>query len=247
MGLTIHYHLQTTLTDHRDVRALVTSLREAAAAMPFQQVGPVKEFRDREADYNQSGRDDEDRWLKIQARRHLEVGDRDIAVKPRHIIAFTVLPGAGCEPANFGFCQFPKHVEVAIPGSAVRRHATGLHGWSWGSFCKTQYASDPRCGGVKNFLKVHVNLVRLLDLAAAMTQMTVEVDDEAHYWERRDPKALVNTVGDWNQYVAACAGTIKDLAEREGVAVESAIAGFPNFEHLEAKGLDRLRRSGHHD
>jgi hypothetical protein len=86
-------------------------------------------------------------------------------------------------------------------------------------------------------------VVRLLDFAAAMGPMTVEVDDEAHYWDRREPKELVSTVGDWNQFVAAFAGTLKDLAEREGVAVQSAIAGFPNFEHLEAKGLDRLRRS----
>ena len=242
MGLTIHYNLRTTLTDRQSVRALVTSLQQAAAGLPFRRVGPVKEFRDREADYDQSSRDDEDRWLKIQACRYVEVGDQDISVKPRHIIAFTIHPGSGCEPANFGFCQFPSRVDMAVAGAPVRRYATGLDGWSWGSFCKTQFASDPRCGGTENFVRCHVGVVRLLDFAAAMGQMTVEVSDESNYWERRDPKELVNTVGDWNEFVAAFAGTIKDLAEREGVAVEAAIAGFPNFEHLEAKGMERLNR-----
>jgi hypothetical protein len=59
--LTIHYSLRTTLTERRDVRDLVTSLHEAAGDLGFQRVGPVKEFRDREADFNQSGRDDEHR------------------------------------------------------------------------------------------------------------------------------------------------------------------------------------------
>jgi hypothetical protein len=229
VGLTIHYSLQTSLTEPREVEALVRSLHQTAGRLPFRRVGSVKEFRDREADFEQSGRDDPDRWLKIQAHRCLEVGDRSVSVKPRHIIAFTVEPGAGCEPANFGFCQFPRHVDVAVRGTPARRYATGLAGWSWGSFCKTQYASDSNCGGVENFLKCHVGLIRLLDFAAAMAGMTVEVDDEAHFWDRRDPKELVNKVGDWNEFVAACAGTIKDLAEREGVAVESVIAGFPSF------------------
>src|SRR5206468_1147437 len=117
----------------------------------------------------------------------------------------------GCEPANFGYCRVPAHIEVTAPGGLVRRHATGLDGWSWSSFCKTQYASDPTCGGVENFLRCHVSLVKLLDIAAASIGMTVAVDDESGYWERRDPKELVNTVGDWNQFVAAFARTIKDL------------------------------------
>jgi hypothetical protein len=40
--------------------------------------------------------------------------------------------------------------------------------------------------------------------------------------------------------IAAFAGILKDQAGKNGVVVESAIAGFANFEHLEAKGLARL-------
>jgi hypothetical protein len=244
VGLTIHYQLRTNLDEPSDVAALVASLKQAAGRLPFRQVGPVVEFRDAEADFGRSGRDDEYRWLKIQASRHLEVGDHYVRVTPRHIIAFKVDPGAGCEPAHFGFCRFPPEIDVGSSGAAKRRQPTGLAGWSWSSFCKTQYASNPDCGGVENFLRCHVGLVRLLDRAAAMDQMTVEVEDESGYWQTRDPEQLVNTVGDWNQFIAAFAGSIKDLAEREGVSVASAIADFPNFEHLEARGADRLRGRG---
>ena len=84
--------------------------------------------------------------------------------------------------------------------------------------------------------------MRLLDFAVATKQMTVEVDDESGYWTSRDPKELVNEVGNWNEFIAAFAGSLKDTAEREGMTIESAIAGFPNFEHLEAKGLEHLNR-----
>ena len=70
----------------------------------------------------------------------------------------------------------------------------------------------------------------------------MEVDDESHYWDRRDPKDLVDTVGEWNQFVAAFAGTIQDLAGRDGATVKAPITRFPDFEHLEARGLSRLRR-----
>ena len=40
-----------------------------------------------------------------------------------------------------------------------------LKGWSWLSFCKTHYASDPRCGGLPNFLRCHLGVVALLDEA----------------------------------------------------------------------------------
>lgn len=244
MGLTIHYSLRTALTEPAEVRTLVGALRRAARRLPFRRVGPVVEFRDGAADYDQGARDDQNRWLKIQAGRYLEAGDRHYSVKPRHVIAFTVEPGDGCEPANLGFCLFPPHVAVTEPGGRVRRLATCLDGWSWSSFCKTQYASDPRHGGVANFLRCHVGLVRLLDIATATGLMTVDVHDESTYWELRDLKRLVETVGEWNQAVAAVAGQIKDLADRAGVAVESAIGRFPDFEHLEADGLDRARRPG---
>jgi hypothetical protein len=43
---------------------------------------------------------------------------------------------------------------------------TGLPpGWSWGLFCKTQYASNPDLGGVESFVCCPLSVIRLLDYA----------------------------------------------------------------------------------
>ena len=157
MGLTIHYSLRSALTKPSDIRTLVTSLRDAARKIPFRHVSEIKEFRGQDADYDLSARDDPDRWLKIQAAQHLEVDNVHVHVKPSHIIAFTVDPGEGCEPANFGLCQYPTAMDVSVQGR-TRRLATQLHGWTWSSFCKTQYASDSKCGGIANFLRCHIGV-----------------------------------------------------------------------------------------
>lgn len=240
MGLTIHYNLRTGLTKPDNIRMLLTSLRTAAAKLPFREVTAVKEFRGEEADFEQSARDDPGRWLKIQAGRYLDVDGYHVSVKPHHIIAFTVIPGEGCEPANLGFCQVPAQIDVTIQGRS-RRVVTHLEGWTWSSFCKTQYASARQCGGVENFVRCHVGLVKLLDIAAKSELILVGVHDESKYFELRDAKELVNTVGEWNQFIAAYAGMFKDQAEQGGFTIESIITGFPDFEHLEAKGLDQLR------
>ena len=122
--------------------------------------------------------------------------------------------------------------------SRVEGLRTGLHGWSWGSFCKTQYASDPKCGGTANFVRCHLAVVHLLDAIQKRQLATVEVSDEGDYWEHRDAQKLAKTVGDWNQMVATVVGQFKDMSG-DG-AIEAPITEFPDFEHLEAKGLDKL-------
>ena len=107
---------------------------------------------------------------------------------------------------------------------------TGLGDWSWGSFCKTQYASNPAYGGVENFLRCHLAVVKLLDHAAHLGILK-EVKDEGDFWQKRDIMALAQEVGEWNTMIAGWAGRLKDAF---GEAVESEIAKFPNFEHLEA-------------
>lgn len=143
----------------------------------------------------------------------------------------------GCEPANFGLCRYP--ASITLGG---RRVATHVDGWSWRSFCKTQYASDPQCGGVENFLRCHLSIVKLLDFAAKTGLAQVEVKDEGGYWQERDLKKLAETVGEWNEMIAAMVGQFTDAAKALGASSEAAISGFQTFEHLEAKGLKRLKR-----
>jgi len=142
----------------------------------------------------------------------------------------------------------------------TRKVKTRLGGWRWGSFCKTQYASDPRCGGVANFLRCHISVVTLLDRIAKLPTIKVEFDDEGKYgpsnysddyqeaykagreptytWHegQYDVQALAEEVGDWNEMIAAFVGGMSDAAKASGMESVSPIQGFPNFEHLEFRG-----------
>ena len=227
MGLTIHYQLQSTSRSPKKARQLLDQLRQKALDLPFKEVGEIIEVSGDTADFDKLDRDDPKRWLLIQAGQYIERDERHYRVTPQRVIAFSTWPGEGSEPANFGLAVYTKTIEV--DGKKLR---TGLGDWSWGSFCKTQYASNPECGGVENFLRCHLAVVKLLDHAKSLGILK-DVNDEGDYWQKRDIKALAQEVGDWNTMIAGWAGRFKD-AFGDGVASE--IAKYPNFEHLEAKG-----------
>lgn len=230
MGLTIHYSLQSASRTPAKARQLVEQLRQKALDLPFKEVGEIVEVNGDTADLDKLDRDDPTRWLLIQAGQYLERDGRHYRITPTQVVAFSTLPGDGSEEANFGLAVYPKTIE--IDGKRVR---TNLGNWSWSSFCKTQYASNPDVGGVENFLRSHLAVVKLLD-AAAENGILKEVSDEGDYWEKRDIKALAAEVGDWNTMVAGWAGRLKDSF---GDGVASEIAKYPDFEHLEAKAEKR--------
>jgi len=236
MGLTIHYKLKSDVKSTDEARGLVEKLRECALKLPFE-VGDIVEFKgEEECDFNSKTNSDEYRWLKIQSQRHIDIErHRSARVTPSHIIAFSTQPGEGCEQANFGLCLYPESIEIN-----GKKLPTGFGtGFYWGSFCKTQYASDPACGGVKNFLKCHLAVISLLDYAKSLGILG-SASDESHYWEKRDLAALVNEIGEWNEFIAAFSGALKDaLGEsNKDVKLESAISKNQEFERLEA-GLER--------
>lgn len=124
--------------------------------------------------------------------------------------------------------------------------------WRWGSFCKTQYANDPTCGGVANFLRCHISVVTLLERAAEIKGLRVTLNDEGHYGPAiytddpsakkpkytphpglYSPAALAREVGEWDTMVAAMAGAMKDAI---GGQVAAPIMDYPNFEALEFRG-----------
>ncbi len=59
------------------------------------------------------------------------------------------------------------------------------------------------------------------------------MSDEGDFFDKRDVKALVQEVGEWNEMIAGFVGQLKD---RFGGQIEAAITRYPNYEHLEAKG-----------
>lgn len=237
MGLTIHYDLQADTRSPAKARQLIEGLRSKALDLPFQQVDEVVEFKGVDADYERLGRDDPNRWLLIQSGQYVKQGNRNFSVRPTHVIAFATSPGDGCEEANFGLCLYPATIEVPFDSRTTKRIRTGLGKWSWSSCCKTQYASNQDCGGLENFIRCHLVVVKLLDQAAEIGVLK-EVRDEGGFWQKRDLKALAQEIGDWNTLLAGFAGRLRDAF---GESVEAEIAKFPDFEHLEVKGRDEER------
>jgi hypothetical protein len=242
MGLTIHYSLKSSTRSPKKARELIAHLRGRALDLPFAQVEDIVELKGEACDFNRRDRDDPHRWLLIQAGQYIERpapggGTYSYNVAPTHVIAFETLPGDGCEAANFGLCRYPAHIVVADPHrrDQKKRLRTGLSGWTWSSFCKTQYASNAQCGGVENFLRCHLAVIKVLDHAKSLGILE-EVSDEGDFWQDRDIRALAKQVGEWNEMIAAFAGELKDLL---GDQVESEITKFPDFEHLEAAGSSK--------
>ena len=244
MGLTIHYSLKARGGDAQ-ARKLIHALHQTAQDLPFKELGPVVELSGDQCDFNKRDKDDPLRWLLIQAGESVEIAPQDRAmrgkgwhsyqrVQPLRIIGFKAWPGEGCEASNFGLCKFPAVVETE--GGSVK---TKLSGWRWSSFCKTQYSSDPNCGGVPNFLQCHLTVIAMLDKAKELGCLA-EVNDEGDFWQKRDIKGLVQEIGSWNEMLAAFGGNLKDLLGDGPLGVQSAITQYQNFEHLEAAGQNKL-------
>jgi hypothetical protein len=153
-------------------------------------------------------------------------------LSPIMAIGFSAWPGEGCEEMNFGMCLYPSATEYGCENIS-----TGVKGWHWSSFCKTQYASDEESGGVNNFLRCHMSVIAILDEAKKIG-FKVSVSDEGDYHKKRSVKALTKEIGEWNEMMAGFVGTIKDAMAGIGLSGEAPILNYKNFEHLEAKGAE---------
>ena len=232
MGLTIHYSLHARIRSTKRASELMGQLRGKALDLPFKEVGEVVELSGHECDYQGRDPDDPLRWLLKQAGHYVIEGNEHYEVRPDQLVAFSTWPGEGCEQANFGLAVYPKTIEVQDWSGKTKTLATDIERWSWKSFCKTEYASDPAVGGIENFLRCHLSVIHVLDHARTLGILK-EVSDEGSYWEKRDVRSLAEEVVRWNQQMAGLAGKMKDLL---GGDVEAAIMKFQNFEHLEAGG-----------
>ena len=265
MGLTIHYQLGFPATTMRKARQAVEMLRQRCLDLPFSEVGEVLTFVGEECDYMQPNQDADARWLLIQSEGNVNCAARterrnrtipsggnytlSYRVVPRTVVAFTAWPGEGCEASNLGLRLLPDRIQVRgesgntfwLPTAEADR------GWTWGSFCKTQYANDPQYGGLQHFLQCHLTVIAALD-AARELGFGVTVSDEGDFWDKRSVEALAREVGAEDQHLAALMGALKDQADLDGMTVAAPITKRPDFEHLEAGGaldpaLQRLIRS----
>ena len=217
MGLTIHWELEFQGTVE-EAREKVEMMHDIASVMPFAEVKDIVYLKGDECDYLKVGRDHPHRWLLIQSRKSVEIepGKRWRDVSATEIIAFATWPREGCEEANFGLCRYE-----------------GFDGWFWHSFCKTQYASEV---STEHFVKCHLLVVGLLDYAKKIG-LVKDVSDEGGYWEKRDAKALAETVGEWNEMIAGLAGRLQRAFGKENL--EAPILDYQNFEHLEQTGAEK--------
>ena len=233
MGLTIHYRLKARGTAD-NARSLLAQLRQRALDLPFMEVGDILDLSGPAADFDECPHDDPNRWLLVQAGQYLDdPNDSHVSYRlnPSRVIAFSTWPGEGCEEANFGLCQYPRYLPVERHGHR-RNIPTNLPGWSWRSFCKTQYASDPDCGGADNFLRCHLWWSRCSTMPSRWAS-----------WRKSATRVDIGRTATWKRLPVKSASGMSLSPPRSGTCwtafgnkVLAAITGFPNFEHLEAKG-----------
>lgn len=230
MGLTIHYSLKLDTASVELAKEKLTALHQAAKDLPFAKVGELVEFQGDACHFDRDDSNDPHHWLKLHAYKYVREGDTYASIPAQQAIAFTTWPGEGCESATFGLA-----VHLQPQNHPVKE-------WYWSSFCKTQYASNPDYGGIEHFLKCHLLIVKLLDSAQVLGLLN-EVSDEGNYWKNRNLQELVEAVGYYNHLVAAVVGRLDNLLENSGQRKAYApIAEFPNFEYLEAEGIQQLDR-----
>jgi hypothetical protein len=113
--------------------------------------------------------------------------------------------------------------------------------YSWHSFCKTQYAGNPKLGGEANFLRAHLSLIELLDRIEA-AGVKVRIRDDSRYAKHRDVNRLLSSLRDWDAIVARFAGSLGDALGDKSGSLVAPIKERPDFEHLEARGISVLRK-----
>lgn len=238
MGLTIHWAFQGPKTK-TDAQAIIEKMRQRAMDLPFESVGEILHFKGKDAQFDHDPPDSEYRWLKIQARETISTKDGRIGwdCPAQEIIGFQINVAPGSEWMEIFLATYPRTIQIEDERTRKpKRLRTNLSAWLGRGFCKTQYASDARCGGVPNFLRAHLSVCRLLDQAKELGILS-EVSDEGDFFQNRDIPALVNTIADWNAFIAAGVGAIDELA---GSKAAAPIKDFPNYEHLEAQGQDQI-------
>ena len=254
MGLTVHYKLAFD-GSFEMAKTLLEQLRQRALDLPFQEVSELSVREGDECDFQKLDKDDPARWAMIQAQEYVDytrkvtaddarqwpyphIGDTQncsIGVTPEKVIYFSTWPGYGSEEANFGLSLLPSRIEYR-PGKFKR---VSKRGFKWNSFCKTQYASNPEVGGVQNFLRCHISLIRLLDEGAKLGIVT-SVHDEGDYYENRDPQKLAQEVGEWNEMIAGMNSAFSQIFNGHALGVVSPISEYPNVQALEEAYKGRI-------
>lgn len=231
MGLTIHYQLHLPESaGPTAARAAVEDLRKYARSLRFSSCSKVVDWDHRHDDpafgfFHHI----------IMPCAEAPGEDQFLDVEPLEFCMFAI-EQPGSESARFGLGRYADTAPLFNDPDA--QYPTGLDGFQWRTFCKTQYASLSKHGGWENFFKIHDGICRILDHAATQG-IKVSVHDEGEYWTKRDPEALHRQIDHWNNLIAAFTGRLKDaLGKDRPGAVIAPITEDPTFEHMEAMGQE---------
>ena len=237
---------------------MIARFRALALKLPFDEVTDIHEQDAPDGKPVFHPYDHSFRQGAVYLSRKRSDGEEDVVHVPALHAMFFYVRVQGAESASIGLASHPPvvvHQEDVIKrnknGSERERlfrqgdpieFPTRRRGYySWHSFCKTQYAGNPKLGGEANFLKAHLSLIELLDQIKA-TGAKVAIRDDSSYARHRNVDRLLSSLRDWNAIVANVVGRIGDMLGNKSGSIVAPIKERPDFEHLEAKGIKVLRK-----
>lgn len=257
MGLTIHYDWKTK-TDLASSRRMIAKFRAMALKLPFDEVSEVYEQDPPDGKSVYIPYDHAFRQGDLYLSRRRSDGGQEIVHVPALHAMFFFAHVEGAESASIGLASHPPvvlHREDVIErnkdgsergrtcgqGAPIEFPTRRRGYYSWSSFCKTQYAGNPKLGGEANFLKAHLALIELLDQIQAVG-VTLRICDDSRYAKHRDANRLLRSLRNWDAIVARIAGGLGDALGNASGSLLAPIKDRPDFEHLEAKGISVLRK-----
>jgi len=257
MGLTIHYDWKTKI-DQATARRMIARFRTMALKLPFDEVTEIFEQDPPDGKTAFHLYDHPFRQGDLYLPRKRADGEQELVNVPAQHALFFFVSVQGAESAPIGLASHPPvvvHREDVIErdddgrdcgrvigGGDPVEFPTRRRGYhSWHAFCKTQYAGNPKLGGEANFLKAHLSLIELLDQING-TGVKVRIHDDSKYAKHRDVNRLLKTVRGWDAIIANFVGSLGDALGDQSRSIVAPIKDRPDFEHLEAKGIDVLKK-----
>ena len=257
MGLTVYYDWKTK-ADLPCARRMIARFRAIALKLPFDEVSDIRELDppDGKSTFGSCERSFPQGALYLP-RKRADGAQETVHVPALHAMFFYVHV-EGAESAPIGLASHPPvvlHREDVIErnkdgsergrrfgqGDPVEFPTRRRGYYSWHSFCKTQYAGNPKLGGEANFLKAHLSLIELLD-QIHMAGANVRIRDDTRYAKHRNVDRLLRSLRKWDAIVARIAGNLGDALGDESGSMIAPVKQRPDFEHLEARGISALRR-----
>jgi len=230
MGVTIHYSM--SINNKENILPVLNALGDFARELGAKEVSEIRHFDKSEIEAITEDKDNE--WWWSLPITYVEIPSNgsnystSVRVLPTEAYVVRIYPGEGCETAFFGFATYPEVIT-----HKGEKYPTNLEGWSSSSFCKTQYSKDfTFCH------KLVISLLRYLDSISSENGMTVDVYDEAGYWEHGDDAVLKKIHHESQIMIAAIAGTLID--SNAGDLLVTSILEDPNFEYIEMEGLESM-------